>query len=49
MLSIPSISLQAFAPSIYIFMISRCILGIAAYGRFLTGVLLSKIIIINYN
>lgn len=33
---------QSFAPSIYIFLISRCLLGVAAYGRFLTGVLLSR-------
>lgn len=33
---------QSFATSIYIFLVSRCLLGIAAYGRFLTGLLLSK-------
>jgi len=31
---------QSFAPSILIFLIARFFLGVAAYGRFLTGVLL---------
>ena len=30
------------APNVYVFLASRFVLGIAAYGRFLTGNLLSK-------
>lgn len=33
---------QAFAPSIYFFTVSRFVLGIAAYGRYLTGKLLGN-------
>lgn len=33
---------QALAPNVYVFLISRFVLGIAAYGRFLTGNLLSR-------
>jgi hypothetical protein len=33
---------QALAPNVYVFLASRLFLGIAAYGRFLTGNLLSN-------
>jgi MFS family permease len=34
-------ALQAFAPTIHVYLIGQVFLGISAYGRFLTGLLLS--------